>query len=98
GEFLHDSLLARWRPRIKDKLYFREEELGRALEVATRVSSRGTELEGLAEQGGGHEVLTVSGHSGIGKSHFVRELCDRLEKRGWRSLHCKFDSVNARPL
>ncbi|KAL7548735.1 hypothetical protein ACHAWF_012024, partial [Thalassiosira exigua] len=83
--------------RIKDKLYFREEELGRALEVATRVSSRGTEMDGSAE-GGSHQVLMVSGHSGTGKSHFVRELCDILGKRGWRSFHCKFDSVNARPL
>ena len=66
GSFLHDSLLRRWKPVISNKkLYYRDAELARTLEVAGRVSWCGTELDDEEEHADmSHEVLMVPGHSG----------------------------------
>jgi predicted ATPase len=78
-------------PRLvfpKDRLYGREESSALLASIFHRVVSKG-----------GHEAVTVSGYSGIGKTSLVQQLRQPTLDRGGFFLAGKFDALQqARPL
>ena len=103
-DFLYDTVRLSAKPTTRNKLYFREKELEQGIALAERATSyrygrmafeeddmRLQEAPSI-KQG----VLLITGHSGSGKSRLVEELIGQLARKGWESLHYKFDQV-ARP-
>ncbi|KAL7471269.1 hypothetical protein ACHAXS_011577 [Conticribra weissflogii] len=91
NSFLHDSLEMKLEPNFGNKLYCRDSEIKKAIDLSDKVSL----FVGVENS----SFLGIKGYAGQGKSRLALELCSILEKKGWLSLHGKFEqTIRPRPL